>query len=208
MTTKLQKLFKFSDYWPWALVLSLITLPTIKAITYGHLSAPQWITVGATLLSFWAISAWRFILRNRWINSIFAYTEYGTALYGNIGLNSSYGLITREFDKATEEVMDFWDNRVINQKTITRTLMLNVINGSTLYLSATPIVLHGGQSFTDKIVRGYEQGSQMAIYFDPNDLDTNIRVFKHELGHLCLASISIMDETESHRVMNQYGFNF
>ncbi len=48
----------------------------------------------------------------------------------------------------------------------------------------------------------------MAIYVDPKDYTQTIKVFKHELGHLCLDTIGLTDENASHKAMADNGFEY
>lgn len=208
MTINKQKLFKFYDVWPWALVLGIFTGPSIKAITYnnGHLPLPAWLGIAGVLLAGWGISIFRFFLRQQWINSIIYYTDHGIAVFsdGKVPIIPNVS----DLDKATEEVVSFWNNRNVNGKTISASDCYNVINGSTLGLSSVPIDIEGGPDFKSKLVRGYDIGSQMGIYVDPKSYNETIRVFKHELGHLCLDTIGLTDETAAHKTMSDNGFNY
>lgn len=212
---KLQKLFTFRDSWPWALVLSIITLPCIKAITYnnGHLPTGAWLSIIGAIVAAWSITAWRFILRARWIDSIKFYTERGIAVSGDttkVPITFSVDL-----DNAVDEVVTFWNGKEVTPKVINRSDCYNALNGGTLTLSSTPIKLQSSgsidgtaPSFTAKLVRGFAFGSEMAIYIDPTSYDQTIRVFKHEVGHVCLDTIGVTDETYSHQVMNDNKFGY
>lgn len=210
MTINKQKLFKFYDLWPWALVLGIFTGPSIKAITYnnGHLPVGAWISIICALIAVWGISIFRFLLRKKWIDSIFLYTDHGIGVFGtkdNLPIT-----FEADLDQATEEVTKFWNGKQVNGNTISISDCLNAINGSTLGLSSTPIILESSgdipPSYKSKLVRGYDLGSQMNLYLDLKDYKETIKVFKHELGHLCLDTIGISDEDASHKAMADNGF--
>lgn len=204
-----QKLFRFYDYWPWAMVLGIITIPCWVAYFHNSWTLPTgaWVTTITTMISAWAISIYRFSIRWQWIKSIFAYTDQGTALYGEIGTTNPE-FIRKEFSKATEEVMSFWDGKLVNEKILLTPDLLSVINGSILGLSNKPMQEMNQPGYKGRLIRGYAIGSQMGIYFDPNDMESNIKVFKHELGHLCLDVAGVFDEESSHLIMNQNNFNY
>lgn len=209
MTINKQKLFTFKDSWIWVVVMSILTVPAVLAVIHagGHLPIGAWTTLTATAAASLYIAMRRYVARWHWVDSIQFYTSQGIAVW-----NDTVGMHLK-IEQATEEVIKFWSDNVLfknHAKQLDNTCIdiRNAINGSTLAFSSVPIDIHGYGSFSDKLVRGFDSGTNMGVYLDLKDMEETVKVIKHELGHICLDTVGIADEAASHKAMKDAGFLF
>jgi hypothetical protein len=217
MTINKMKLFELVDCWPWATVLAIATGVIGLAFSHAYLTTHEgmgvggWITFLAVLLSFWGITTWRYILRQRFLNSIIGYTANGVGVTASpptlAKLNSLYHLnpssILTRIDNDMTYALSWWNGwATTNGKTQQTT---EIFNGMFLAIEDQPIQT----VYWSQKLAGLEVGGTIAVMWlttDPADLDP---IIKHETGHRCLDAMGIpSDETTQELIMKQAGYNY
>jgi hypothetical protein len=217
MTINKMKLFELVDSWPWLTVLTITTGVVGLAFSHAYLTTHEgmgiggWITFLAVLLSIWSITTWRYILRQRFIDSIIGYTVNGVGVTASPAtltkLNQLYHLnpsaVLTRIDNDMTFAISFWNSwATTNGKTQQTT---EIFNGMFLAIEDQPIqTIYWSQKLA-----GLEAGGTIAVVWltnDPNDLDP---IIKHETGHRCLDVMGIpSDETTQELIMKQAGYNY
>jgi hypothetical protein len=216
MTIKIWKTFDFSDSWPWALMLTVPTILAALAIRYNYfvtregIGAAGLITLFSTLTAFYGITAWRYVCRYLFIESIVGYTEDGTAITmskvarDRVSNASKWevpvllSLVTLQM----RSVLSFWNTWAVqNSKDPKSTL---IFNGCVLDIEDRPIQTVG---WSDKLA-GLEIGGTIAIAWTTSTLQDIVPILRWETARHCLDAMGYSGATEAEQNLVMHSANF
>jgi hypothetical protein len=193
----------------------MVLLPTLaigKALHYNlvvlneALPPAAWITLSATLLGFYAITAYRYWMRHRWLQTITGYTRQGVALIvGGVServYSVGYSSVMKIIEKVIDDSMVFWTNWAVRntskQRSEAETDLRMSFEGVILALEEK--VIHAISSsgpmpdgFAEYVL-GIHYLNQMAVVWDGERVRTVVdmsKVLRHEVGHHCLEALGV-----------------
>jgi hypothetical protein len=221
-----KKLFTFSDAWPWALILALVTALTAVAIsaivkdkTDPDSFAKGLITV-LVAVSFASMIAYRYDERylaiSKW-NQAFQ-TNQGTAIAPDIssyslfksagwylpvqfGFSSQYeNPVYLDIQNEIDNCIKFWSGYCkVSSGTI-----YSAFSGATISIVSAPFVA----TFYSRLLVGSTQGNNIQVVYDGNVIKTKetfIGLVRHEVSHLCLGVCGVPDD-QQHSMMTASNF--
>lgn len=195
----------------------MVLLPILaigKALHYNlvvlqnDIPMPAWVTMGVALLGFYAITAYRYWMRYRWLQTITGYTRYGVALILD-GLevktraySVGYGSVMKIVDKVIDDAMVFWTNWAVRNTSKHRSEAEGELRESWVgtILALEGKVIHAVSSSGPmpdgfpEYVLGIHYLNQMAVTWDGEVVKTVVdmsRILRHEVGHHCLEALGV-----------------
>jgi hypothetical protein len=217
MTINKLKLFELKDSWPWLTILALTSSVVGLAFSHAYLTTKEglgvggWITFLSVLVAVWYIVGFRYICRQRFLDSIIGYTIDGVGVTASPAtlakLNTLYHMnpsaILTRIDNDMMYALSFWD--VWGLKNGKPPITSEIFNGMFLAIEEKPIQT----VYWSQKLAGLEIGNQISVMWltrDPDDLDP---IIKHETGHRCLDAMGIpSNETVQETLMKAAGFNY
>lgn len=234
MEIKKHTLFRFNsllwgDY-IWGCVSILPTLVCARAVYYNHvvlktpLATGAWVTMLATLATFWAITIYRYRQRARFIKSIIFYTRQGLAVSVTrpqaLERIQHYppAVFTTMVADAIDVALEFFAKQspTLTNTVVTKDELAKALNGGVLTITDAPFSAnssHGPMppNFPQKLM-GLNFLDQFVIAWDGDrvkTVDQLMALLQHEVGHFALFQLGINDLTggsSHHQVMQRVGF--
>jgi hypothetical protein len=182
-------------------------IPAVLAITLNAIVIPYnktapiyaWIIFGLCDLGFIGLGIVATLIRYFYAKTILGYTSQGVSIIVRGGLKNTLGNeLIQKVDDLINEVVFFWD--FVYDKDI----ILNYLNGAQIILTGDAndinLTIDKKNAFL-----GLAQDNTAIILIPKILLNMDLRIIRHELGHICLNAVEIKAD-EHHSVFERYFF--